>query len=240
MTGQTRLVDVYMASLWRQGHIVISINSLLLSPEVGTITVACNNYTDGQWEYVNSHLNDPRITLHRTNNEKGSNEKLRFIATGKNYYICLADDDLIYPPDFFKKLIDGCEKYNSHVSLHGRTLPKGVIGSYYRQPIAVYRSLGTVLVDVEVDIASNCGSLFKRNFYDDLDTWYDFCSTTSMDDIYVNYFAKKKGIRRVVLAHNEGYLKHKVQYVEDEYVFDKHINNDAVQTEFINKYFNTI
>ena len=47
------LVDVYMASLWRQGHIVKTVNSLLLNPELGSVTIACNNYTDEQWESVN-------------------------------------------------------------------------------------------------------------------------------------------------------------------------------------------
>lgn len=235
-----KLVDIYMASLWRQGHVVKTVKSLLLNPEVGTVTICCNNYTDQQWEFVNNELDDARIVLHRTNNEKGSNEKLRFIGTGSNFYICLADDDLIYPPDYLNKLIAGCERYNAMVSLHGRIIPKGFILSYYGQPLAMYRSLGTVEQDVEVDIASNCGSLFKRNFYDDLDKWYDFCGTTSMDDIYVNYFAKKKGVRRIVLAHQEGYLQHKQQFPEDDYVFDKHRYSDRVQTEFINNYFNKI
>lgn len=235
-----RQVDIYMASLWRQGHVIKTVKSLLLNSEVGTVTISCNKYTEEQWELVGKELNDPKITLHRTNNEKGSNEKLRFIGTGSNYYICLADDDLIYPPDYLNKLILGCEKYNAMVSLHGRIVPKGVINSYYGEPLAVFRSLGTVPYDVEVDIASNCGSLFKRNFYNDLDKWYDFCGTTSMDDIYVNYFAKKNKIRRIVLSHQEEYLKHKEQLPEDDYVFEKHRFNDVVQTEFINKYFNQI
>jgi hypothetical protein len=235
-----KLVDIYIASLWRQGHVVKTVESLLLSPEVGTITVSCNNYTDEQWDFVSKELNDTKITLHRTNNEKGSNEKLRFIGIGSNYYICFADDDLIYPSDYLNNLIQGCEKYNAMVSLHGRLVPKGIIGSYYGQPLAMYRSLGTVEHDVEVDIAGVGASMFKREFYDDLDKWYDFCGTTSMDDIYVNYFAKKRGVRRIVLAHQEGYLKHKQQFPEDNYVFDKHRYNDRVQTEFINNYFNKL
>lgn len=233
------MVDVYMASLWRQGHMVISIKTLMIQPEFGTATICCNNYTDEQFEFVNKELNDSRIKLHRTNNEKGSNEKLRFIHVGENPYIMLADDDLIYPPDYINKLIGGCEKYNAHVSLHGVVLKKGIIDSYYHDRM-VLRALGTVDNDYNVDLVSNCGSLFKRSFYDDLDTWYDFCSTTSMDDIYVNYFAKKRGIRRVVLAHNEGYLKHKEQLPEDDYVFNKYAltGNDKMQTDFINKYFN--
>lgn len=235
-----KLVDIYMASLWRQGHVVKTVKSLLENPEVGTITIACNNYSEEQWYFVNSQLNDSRITLHRTNNEKGSNEKLRFIGTGNNYYVCLADDDLIYPSDYLDKLIQGCEKYDAMVSLHGRIIPKGIINSYYDQPLVVFRSLDTVLQDVEVDIIGTGVSIFKRNFFDNLNEWYGFCGTTSMDDIYVNYFAKKKGIRRIVLAHLKGYLKHKKQLPEDNYVFDKHRFDDAVQTEFINNYFNKI
>ena len=122
---ENRLVDIYMASLWRQGHIVKTVKSLLLNPEVGTITIACNNYSEEQWSFVNLELNDLKVTLHRTNNEKGgSNEKLRFIGTGNNYYICLADDDLIYPSDYLNKLIQGCEKYDAMVSLHGRIILK--------------------------------------------------------------------------------------------------------------------
>ena len=229
-----------MASLWRQGHVVMTVKSLLLSPEIGTVSICCNNYTDEQWEFVKNELCDSKVIVYRTNNEKGSNEKLRFIGTGSNFYVCLADDDLIYPPDYLNKLINGCEKYNAMVSLHGRIIPKGIIGSYYGQPLEVYRSLGTVVQDVEVDIASNCGSLFKREFYNDLDKWYDFCGSTSRDDIYVNYFAKKNGVRRIVLAHQEGYLKHKEQFSEDNYVFDKHRYSDRVQTEFINNFFNKI
>jgi len=234
-------VDIYMATLWRQGHAVISIKSLISQPEFGTGTIICNNWTDEQWEWINGELNSyDNIILYRGDNKKGSNEKIKYINIGHNYYICLADDDLIYPNDYLNKLINGCEKYNAHVSLHGRTIPKGIISSYYKQIGSYYRALGSVEHDVEVDITSNCGSLFKRNFYDDLDEWYNFCSTTSMDDIYVNYFAKKKGIRRMVLSHKEGYLKHKKQLIEDDYVFSKYKNNDKVQTDFINNYFNKI
>lgn len=232
-----KLVDVYIASLWRQGHIIKTVHSLLKNKEVATITISCNNYTQEQWEYVITELKNSKIIFHRTNNEKKSNEKLKYINEGKNYYICLADDDLIYPSDYLCRLIKGCEKYNAMVSMHGRILLKGIIDSYYTQVKKVFRNIRQVEKDVEVDIASNGGSLFKRNFYDDLDTWYDFCGNTPMDDLYVNYFAKKKGIKRVVLAHSQGYLKHKEKHSEDRYVYDEYKNNDKVQTEFYNKYF---
>lgn len=232
-------VDVYMASLWREGHLIISIKSLMNQKEFGTATISCNNYTNEQYEIVKKELDDPRIIFHRTNNEKESNEKLKFVDIGKNEYICLADDDLIYPKDYLLKLITGCDKYNSHVSLHGTIIKKGNIKSYYKDREKVYMSTGKVDKDYEVDIASNCGSLFKRSFYDDLDKWYDSCGNVSMDDLYVNLFAKRKKIKRIVLAHEKNYLIHKHIIPSDNYVFDKYKNNDSVQTNFINNFFKT-
>jgi hypothetical protein len=58
-----------------------------------------------------------------------------------------------------------------------------------------------------------------------------------MDDIYINSFMHKKGIKRFVLKHKKGYLKHKEKDPKDNYVYDKFKNNDQIQTEFYNKYF---
>jgi len=233
------LVDVYIASLWRQGHCVKTIKSFLCQQELGTITVSCNNYTDDQWTYVKNIILDPRVTFVRTQNEKGSNEKLRFIGDGTNHYLCLADDDIIYPRDYLHKLIDACDKHNAYVGLHGRVLPNRKIKSYYNDYKVVYRALRTVIKDREVDIVSNCGSLFKRSFFDDLDSWYGQCSTTSMDDLHTNRHAKDNGIKRMVIAHKRNYLKHKIQVPIDDYVYERYKNNDLVQTDFVNQYFIT-
>jgi hypothetical protein len=82
--------------------------------------------------------------------------------------------------------------------------------------------------------------MFKREWFDDLDTWYNYCGKVSMDDIYIAYFMLKKGIPKYVLAHNEGYITHKIQYEEDNYVFNQHAlvpNGDIVQTDFINNIY---
>jgi len=232
-----KLVDIYMASLWRQGHIIKTVNSLLKNSEVGSITVSCNNYTEDQWATVIQAFKNFGVMLYRTNNEKTSNEKLRFIGKGNNYYVCLADDDLIYPPDYLKRLIKGCEKYNAMVSMHGRIPLKGVLKSYYKDVKNVFSHIGEVKRDKEVVIASNCGSLFKRDFFDDLNKWYSTCGVIPMDDLYVNYFAKRNGIKRYVLAHEKGYLKHKPKDVGDRYVYDQYKDKDEVQTEFYNNHF---
>jgi hypothetical protein len=244
---EKKLVDIYMASLYRQAHCVKSIESLLKNPEVGTINLTCNSYTDSQFEEVcnkiaglNSIYNIP-IYIHRHDNEKKSNEKLRYLKKGSNYYICFADDDLVYPPNYLAYMIQGCEKYNAYVSLHGAILQPRPLQSYYRNR-QVFRGLKSVPMDVKVDIASNCGSLFKRNFFapDYLAEWYERVGYESMDDIWCNFFAKRTGIPRYVLAHEEGFIVHKQQFPEDNYVFDAHAlvaGGDKPMTDFINNYW---
>ena len=149
------------------------------------------------------------------------------------------DDDIKYASDYLSKLIAGCNKYNAMVSLHGVILDKGLIQSYYRNRI-VFRGLGYVGSDVEVDVASNCGSLWKREWFKDYSEWYEQCGEVSMDDCYVAYFMKKKGIRRYVLSHKEGYITHKEQVESDDYVFNRYAlvpNGDVIQTTFINSFF---
>jgi hypothetical protein len=243
-----KTVDVYIASLPRQLHVVETVKSVLENPETLTITIVANKYSDEQFKEVchrlaglNSLYEVP-ITIYRGDNAKESNEKLRHIGKGEGKYISFVDDDLILSPQHFSLLIQKCEQYNAYVSLHGVALHPLPIKSYYRDR-DVYRGLGTVLFDMEVDIASNCGSLFKRDFFppDMLKEMYEHCENISMDDIYMAYWCKRMGVKRFVIAHREGFMKHKVQYKEDEYVFDRYalpIGADTYQTYFINQYWN--
>ena len=50
---------------------------------------------------------------------------------------------------------------------------------------------------------------------------------------------RDKGIPCVVLKHKEGYVTHKIQYEEDNYIFNKFAltGNDSVMTNYINEHF---
>ena len=235
-------VDIYIAALWRQGFVKVTVDSLKNQPEFGTATITCNNHTDAQWqEMLDYRGEDNRIILHRHDNEKCSNEKLRYVANGINPYMGFFDNDLIYPPDYLAKLMAGVDKYQAMVGLHGVVLKTGLIQSYYRDR-HVFRGLMAVDKDYEVNIASNCGIMFNREWFtkSELSEWYERVNNVSMDDLYVAYFMKEKGIKCVVLAHEEGYTKHKQQFPEDDYVFDKHakvVGGDVIQTAFINDYY---
>lgn len=167
---ENRCVDVHIAALYRQNFVVETVKSILANPETLTITIIANNHTDEEFENCKNGLIAANaghfvpIKLVRGDNAKEANEKLRYLGDGYGKYISLVDNDLILSPTHFQYLIQGCEKYNAYVSLHGAILNPLPLGSYYRDR-SVYRGLKTVLFDTPVDIASNCGSLFKREFF---------------------------------------------------------------------------
>ena len=243
-----RQVDVYIASLPRQLHVVETVKSILANKETKSITITANKYTDELFKELQAQLINVNIItqvpiyLYRGDNLKRSNEKLKHVGKGTGKYISFVDDDLLLAPTHFEYLIQGCEKYNAYVSLHGMIMGSRPLRSFYGER-HVFRGLKTVLQDVQVDIASNCGCLWKREFFsqDFLNKIYDKVNHISMDDIWMGYFCHKKNIPRYVLAHQEGFMKHKVQYAEDEYVFDLHTKQlgvtDKVQTDFVNAYW---
>ena len=242
---ENKVVDVFIASLPRQLHVVETVKSILANPETLTITITANNYSDLEWRELQKRLNanveyQVPIYLHRGDNKKEANEKLKFVNKGYGKYVSYVDDDLVLAPTHFQYLIQGCEKYNAYVSLHGAILNPLPLGSYYRDR-SVYRGLKTVLFDTPVDIASNCGSLFKREFFDEkfYATVYNNAPTVGMDDLLMAVACQQRGIPRYVLAHKEGYMKHKIQYPEDDYCFNKYTKvlgvSDKVQTDYLNK-----
>lgn len=237
-------VDCYIACLPRQLHVVKTVESILNNKEIKTITITANKYTDELFQELTTKLLNLNaqyqvpIYLHRGDNLKESNEKLKYISKGNGRYISFVDDDLILNPNHFEFLIGGCEAYNAYVSLHGVVLYPRPIKSYYRDRF-VYRGLGTVIDNYEVDIVGNGCGLFKREFFteEELKSLYDDAPTQGMDDILMATLCKNKGIKRVVLAHPEGFVKHKEIRPDDEYIFDKYAlrpNGDEVQTNYIN------
>lgn len=227
-----------MASLWRNGHCAITIRSLSLQAELRSLTVVCNNYTDEQFNWLESQVGADKITLVRGFNSKKSNEKLRYIATGSGHFLAFADDDIAYPADYLHYMINGALRYNSCVSLHGSRLAPHPINNYYTDRY-VYRCLEDVVEDVAVDVVGNGTALIQRHQLPkiELESLYIEADTVSMDDIYFSALVNKYGIRRYVLRHNKGYLSHKPLEDNDNYVFNFYQERNfkcPIQSNFIN------
>ena len=240
-----REVDIYMASLWRDGHIVKTIGTFIGAPELKSIMIIANNYTDDQAEYIREkvfeqNVNSVELQIIRGDNKKECGERLKYAHTGNGKYIGYIDDDLLLSPGYLAYMIAGCEKYNAAVSLHGHVLLPRPIKHFYRGLKVVYRCLGAVAHDVEVDLLGNGITLFRREWFtrQEYQRIYKEAPSVGMCDIIMGRAFRDKGIKRWVLAHEAGYVRHKEQKATDHYIWDKYASdNDKVQTDYVNKYW---
>ncbi len=227
-------VDVYMASMYRNGHVLKTVETLWKNPEVGSITVVLNKYTDKQYDEVAPELKKMGCIVHRGDNSKGCSHKIQYAGEGKGEYVSFCDDDLLYPDNYFAVLIKKCDKHNAAVSLGGRILKKGKVENYYKEKQRAFKTLLDVEGDHEVDVLGSGACLFKRRWFDDLGEWFNQVVHPSMTDLYLGYFLKQRGVKKYVIEHKRGWLKHKEKEEGDNYIWDAHHNNCKEETDFVN------
>ena len=195
-----------------------------IRPQVDVMVVMLNGFKEKEYVY------DYNVQwIFRTNDMTDAN-KFYHIEDVEGYVV-ICDDDLLYPPDYVKKMIAGVDKYKCVVSLHGRTYKKPFQDFYHIE--RNYRCLGTVLKDVEVDI---CGSGVMAYHTDFLKLKYSDFELPNMADVFVSKIAHQQKVKMMVLAHKEGYLKHTTHA---ETIF--RIENDKKfvrQTEILKTFLN--
>lgn len=237
-------VDVHMASLYRDGHLLKTLQTLCGQPEVATIFVTLNNYTKQQYDETKAGITELckqfgcRIVTRRAKNQKGSNEKLSQLPKSTAPYIAFADDDILYPQDYFLRLLHGIRLHNAAVSFHGGRLKRFPIAKYYNGDRQMFSWNISLAEDTQVDILGNCFVMVKRDWLTDAEwkTLYTNATEVSMDDIYLTCALSQKGIERWVLAHPSGFAHHKAQAPDDNYVYDRYKDNDAAQVAYINEH----
>lgn len=230
-------IDICIASLYRGGHCVKTVESLI-QPEINNIYLCCNNYTEEQFDEVSEKLAKySNVIVIRRDNQKGCSEKFYPIQYSTAKYIGFADDDLIFPNEYLSKLKQGCEKYKCLVSLHGRILRPRPIRNYYKDKTNVFGCLHKVDNDVYVDVAGSGVCLIERSLLPLMKVLYEQIQHPNMSDIYLSFLCIQSGINRIVLAHEAGYITHKEREESDNYIFDSHRNNCEPQTQFVNEYF---
>ncbi len=227
-------VDVYMASMYRNKHVLKTVETLLKNPEVGSITVVLNKYTDKQYDEVAPELKKMGCIVHRGDNSKGCGHKVQYAGEGKGEYVSFCDDDMLYPEDYFKVLIGKLNSLNGFVGTGGRILKPGKVKNYYKEKQRGFKALLDVEGDHEVDVVATCGCLFKREWFDNLGEWFSRIEHPNMTDVYVGFFVWECGVKKYVIEHKEGWLKHKEKEEGDNYIWDAHRNNCKEETDFVN------
>lgn len=231
-------VNVYMASLYKDGHVIESIKSIIKQPQVKSLTLSANNYTDKEYKTLISKIKSDKLIIHRTKNEKSSFEKLRFVNDDiSTKYVAFCDDDLIFYDGYFIKMINECEKLNAVVSYHGGILKKPLPIKHYYMDRKSFSFNREVKQNKEVDIIGNGVSLFKRDWitYNQWNDLYNNAPEVSMDDITVSYTLRKNGKKLIVIKHYPGDVIERTN--NNDTVYNIYKKNDSVQTDWVNKYF---
>lgn len=239
-----RCVDVHMASLYRDGHLLKTLQTLCGQPEVATVYVTMNDYTAEQYKQTMEGIKDLqkqfgcKIVTRRAKNQKGSNEKLSQLAKSTAPYIAFCDDDILYPADYFLRLIYGIRLHNGGVTFHGGILRKFPTNKYYDGGREMKSWNVTVPEDTKVDIMGSGVGMIRREWFSDeeLKALYTNAPTTSMDDIILSCALSQKGIDRWVLAHPARVIAIKEPHPDDNYVYERYKNDNAVQVEYINSH----
>jgi len=226
-----------MASLWRNGHLAKTINSLLKNPEVKTITAICNYYNNEQIKIINENIHhNSKVKLIKGNNLKGCDERFKYSKKGTARYIAVCDDDIIYPEGYLKKMIKAANKYKTIISLHGRTLKKERATNFYEHADKMYHCRKELNQDVEVDVLGAGVCLFERSILN-IDNLYRLIKYPNMGDIYLSYYAKVKGLKMIVIQHPKEYVQAKPVEDGDNYIYARHRFDCQIQTDFINELF---
>lgn len=169
-----------------------------LRPQVDEIRVALNDYP-----YIPKFLSKREVVM--LNNEKGDAGK-HYFADQFDGYLLSCDDDLIYPPNYADKMIDGVDKYNCACTLHGRVYNYRPILNFQMSFIG-YPCLSTVKEDVMADIGGTGVMCWHTDF---LKIRYEDFKSKNMSDLWFAKQCIEQGIKIMCLAHDGDYLTYQI------------------------------
>lgn len=142
------------------------------------------------------------------------------------------DDDLIYPPDFVARLLDGLSRHGGAVSFHGRR-QQAPTPSYYRGRHTPLPCLGVVPFDQDCTVIGTGCLAFRPEDVPLRDA--DFAIGRNMADILFSRRCAELGVRRTVLAHAAGYITHSPLVDTSRTIWAAHVNDDSAQTRIFNE-----
>lgn len=212
-----------VASYNRTKSLLKSINSIY--NQVDIINVSLNDFkTD-----IPKELIDDKINLIFTDNSKGDGFKFINLINSDGYFLTI-DDDLIYPNDYVKYMIEKCNQYEnkSIITLHGRNFGKLPIQSYYGSAKERYSCLETVNNDVKVQYGGTGVMCFDTNLFK---IGIEYFQYPNMADAWIGKYAKEHNIPIICAKHNQNYI----QYIpQKETIFDTESKKDLIQTKIVN------
>ena len=204
-----------------------TVKSLL--PQVDKLNVYLHGYTEMPQFLKNKKI---EVAFDLEHGDRGDIDKMAWCDEVKGYHL-ICDDDLIYPPDYAKKMVEAIDRYDKKaiVSFHGSILKRLPIAKYYEDR-TVYPCLGEVKADQEISIIGTGTLGYHSSVGVDKIQLGD--KLPNMLDIHVSLWAKENKIPLYVIAHKEGWIKHSTKVDLNKTIFATHQHSDYVHTWMIN------
>ena len=215
-----------ISSFNRKETLLKTIDSIFDQSDV--INISLNSYDD-----IPIELYDKKIKIFITDNEKGDAYKFINLERSNGYYFTI-DDDIIYPSNYSKYLIEKIEEYNreSIISLHGRSFNSFPIKSYYNSPGRRIHCLHELLNDEVVQFGGTGVMCFHTDL---LKIDISYFELPNMADIWMGKFAFENNIEIICVNHEKGFLKYQDEIIDT--IHSSNSNNDRVQTDIVNSIF---
>lgn len=131
-------------------------------------------------------------------------EYLRKNKITENAYILLCDDDLIYPHNYVKKMIDEVKKTGNIVTCHGRILEQKA-QSYYRGGHKAFGCLSTVEYSGEIDVPGTGCTAFSIEYFNPKNLHK--AKVHRMSDLVFALEAKKQNKTITMMPHSRYWIR---------------------------------
>jgi len=215
-----------VSSFNRKDSLIKTIDSIFDQSDI--INISLNSY-----ECIPVELFDRKIRIFITDNEKGDAYKFINLENSDGYYFTI-DDDIIYPSDYSKYMIEKVEEYNrkSIITLHGRSFNNFPIKSYYGSASRKIHCLYDLHEDESVQFG---GTGVMCVHTDLLNIGIDYFRFPNMADIWIGKFAIENDIKIICAMHKEGFLKYQSSVVDT--IYSSNYKSDKIQTDIVNEMF---
>lgn len=216
------MITAHIASLpERIDTLRLTVDSIV--HQVDKVFISLNNYSNIPDFLV-------RDKIHAEIHDNSLGDAAKFIHVNKvEGYVVVCDDDLIYPDGYVKYMCDKCDLYEGVVSLLGKTYSTRPIRSFRKGYTGLYRCLGDVYEDVQVDV---CGTGAMVYHTGDIKVSVGDFPHRNMADIWMAKLAHDQGVPMYAVEHPKDYVKH-VTYQDRIWV---NTVDDTVQTEVLNSF----
>lgn len=206
---------------------------LSILPQVDNLRIYLNN-----WNYVPEYLNNIKITIFQSQECDGdlgdAGKFYRAEQIQEGYHLTI-DDDIIYPIDYVKTIIENIERLHRKciVSFHGRKFNHKPVKSYYHSAEIKI----SCLKDFGNDFIIDCPGTGVMGYHTDTVRFSinDF-PITNMADVWAGKKAKENKIKVICLKHRGGWIKPSRKVIDNETIYYNVNRNDSVQTEVVNSF----